>query len=82
MLIDVFLHGSHTWEKSGSWDMGQNALSPSDCRIFKLTVSLEQNDEKAWFLHVDVDSWKLKVDQKILGWAWSKMGFAAPVSRL
>ena len=25
------------------------------------------------FLHVDTDSWKLEVDWKILGWAWSKM---------
>ena len=41
--ILVFLH------KSGSWDMGQNALGQSDCTIFELTVSLEQNDEKAWF---------------------------------
>ena len=25
------------------------------------------------FLHVDANSWKLKVDLKIFGWAWSKM---------
>ena len=43
---------------------------------FKSTVSLKQNDEKPDFLNVDTDSWKLKVDQKILGWAWSKMGVA------
>ena len=36
-------------EKPGSWDMGQNALGQSDCSIFKLTLSLEQNDRKAWF---------------------------------
>ena len=29
--------------------MGQNALGLLDCRIFKLTISLEQNDGKAWF---------------------------------
>ena len=29
--------------------MGQNALDQSDCSIFKLPMSLEQNDEKAWF---------------------------------
>ena len=56
--------------------MGQNALGQSDCRIFKLIISPEQNDEKAWFLHVDTDSWKLKVGWKILGWGWSKMGVA------
>ena len=35
--------------KSGFWDMGQNALGKPDYRIFKSTISLEQNDEKAWF---------------------------------
>ena len=29
--------------------MAQNALGQSDFRIFKSTISLEQNDEKAWF---------------------------------
>ena len=43
--------------------MGQNALDQSDSSIFKLTISLEQNDEKAcFFLHIDADSQKLKVD--------------------
>ena len=35
--------------------------------------------KKPDFLHVDTDSWKLKVDQKILGWGWSKMGGATLV---
>ena len=39
MMFPVFLHKSHTWEKSGSWDMSQNALNQSDCTIFKLTIS-------------------------------------------
>ena len=56
--------------------MGQNALSQSDYRIFKSTISLEQNDEKPDFLHVDTDSWKVEVDWKILRWTWSKMGVA------
>ena len=29
--------------------MGKNALDQSDCRIFRYTISLEQNDEKADF---------------------------------
>ena len=29
-----------------SLDMGQNALGQSDYRIFKYTISPEQNDEK------------------------------------
>ena len=41
---------SHAREKSGSWNMGQNTVGQSDCRIFELTISLEQNDKKAWFL--------------------------------
>ena len=53
--------------------MGQNALDQSDCRILKSTISLEQNHEKAcFFLHIDTNLWKLKVNLKIQGWAWSK----------
>ena len=62
--------------------MGQNALGQSDYRIFKSTISLEQNDEKPDFLHVDTDSWKVEVDWKILGWALSKMCVATLFSGL
>ena len=55
----------------GSWDMYQNIPGQSDCRSFKSAISLETNDEKMIFLHVDRNSLKLKVDWKILGWAWS-----------
>ena len=56
------MHKSHTWENSGSWDMSQNALDQSDCSIFKLTISLEQNGEKAWFFAywcrlIEIKSW-------------------------
>ena len=34
------------------------------------------------FLHVDTNSHKSKVDQKILGWAWSEMGVASLVTGL
>ena len=56
------MHKSHTWENSGSWDIGQNALEQSDCSIFKLTVSLEQNDENArffayWCKFIENKSW-------------------------
>ena len=46
--IWLFLLKFHIWEKSGLLDIGQNALSQSDYRIFNSTVSLEQNDEKTW----------------------------------
>ena len=42
--------------------MDQNKLDESDCRIFKSTRSLEQNNAKPDFLHADTNSWKLKVD--------------------
>ena len=32
--------------------------------------------KKPDFSHVDTDSWKLEVDRKVLGWAWSRMGVA------
>ena len=46
----------------GSWDMGKNALDQSDCRIFKSAISLEQNDEQAWFCaccyrFIEINSW-------------------------
>ena len=37
------------WEKFCSWDICQSALSHSDCRIFKSTISSEQIDEIALF---------------------------------
>ena len=35
------------FENFGSWDMCQNVVSQSDCKIFKETISLEREDEKA-----------------------------------
>ena len=34
------------------------------------------------FLHADTNSQKLKVYQKLFGWAWSKIGVANLVSEL
>ena len=56
------MHKSHTWEKSGSWDIGENALGQSDYRIFKSTISLEQNDGKVrffacWYRFMEIRSW-------------------------
>ena len=55
---------SHIKENSGSWDMGQNALGQSDCRIFKSTISLEKMDETARCFYTDTNSWKFKVALK------------------
>ena len=38
--------------------------------------------EKADLLHADTDSQKLKADQNLTGWAWSKMGVARLVTGL
>ena len=54
-----------------SWDMCQNVIGQSDYRIFKTTISLEQNHEKVWVFDIDTNSLKLKVGWKILGWACS-----------
>ena len=39
-----------------------NALRQSNCRIFKLNISLKQNDEKAWFFacwyrYMEIKNW-------------------------
>ena len=47
MLFAVLLHKFNIWGKSGSWNIDHNVLSQSDYRIFKSTVSPEQNDEIA-----------------------------------
>ena len=38
--------------------------------------------KRSHFLHVDTNSQKLKVDQKMLGCAWSKMAVANLVSKI
>ena len=55
------LERMHIWEILGFWDMGQNAVAQWDCRNFKSTIPVEQNDEKAWFSHVHTNLWKLKI---------------------
>ena len=49
IFSELGLHKSRIWEKSVSRDMDQNALCHSGYRIFKSTISLEQDDEKACF---------------------------------
>ena len=39
-VIAVCLNKFHIWENSGSWDMAQNALGQSDCRIFQSIAGL------------------------------------------
>ena len=39
-VILVCLNKFHIWENSGFWDMAQNALGQSDCRIFQSIAGL------------------------------------------
>ena len=59
-LFAGYLLKSHFREKSGSWDRGQNALSQSDCWVFKSNYIFRENDEIAFFSHVDFKSYKFK----------------------
>ena len=53
-------------ENFGSWDMCQNVLGQSDCKIFKST-SLEQNDEKVYFFACSYKFIEIKTWLKTIG---------------
>ena len=55
--------------------MGQNALGKSDCRIFKSTISLEENDEKAWFFACWYIFIEIRSSLKNIGVGLVKNGF-------
>ena len=51
--------------------MGQNAFNQLDCSIFTLTISLEWNDEEAWFFAYwcrfkEIKSWLKSIDMGII----------------
>ena len=55
--------------------MGQNALGQSEYRIFKSTISLEQNDEKGWFFacwykFMENRSWLKNSGRHGQKWVW------------
>ena len=61
LYINCFMLGK-ILENIGSWDTCQNVPSQSDSKIFKSTISLEQNDEKVWFFacwykFIEIKSW-------------------------
>ena len=55
-------------------DVVKNGCDQSGPWTLKLIVSQEWTDGITDILHVDTDSQKLKADQKIFGWAWSRNG--------
>ena len=59
------------FENFASSDMYKNVFGQSDCRILNKLHLYDENMKKLDFLHVDTNSLKLKVDRKILVWAWS-----------
>ena len=60
--------------------MGQTSLCQSDCRIFKSNISLEHRNEIAYLFAYLYQ--KLRVDRKIFGRVWSKMGVATLLTGL
>ena len=51
--------------------MGQNALGQSDCRIFKLTISLEHKNGKAWIFacwdrSMKIESWFKNIGMSVV----------------
>ena len=78
----MFLHKSHIWEKNFP-EARAKMFSANQIAGFFNQPYL-QNKSVKWpdFLLFHTNSQKLKVDQKILGWAWSKMVVACLVTRL
>ena len=55
----MFLYKSSVWKNFCSRNIGQNALSHSDSRTFKSSISPEQIDETAscWYKFTKIKSW-------------------------
>ena len=68
-----FLLKSHIWENLCSWDMDQDVLSQSDCRIFNQPYLQNKSIKLPDILHVYTSSHIFSCS-KILEWTWSKMG--------
>ena len=71
----IYLKLGLWWKcKFGSWGMYQNALDQTYCRIFKSNVSLEQNDEVAWFFACWYKIMEFKSWLKNIWWGVVKNG--------
>ena len=78
----MFLHKSHIWENFAPEIQAKifsaNQITGFFNELYLQNKSVKQPD----FLQVDTHSQNLKVDQKICGWEWSKMGVASLVMGL
>ena len=54
--------------------MSQNSLDQSDCRVFKLAIYLEQNDEKdffpCWYRFIEIKSWLKNIGVGVVTNKW------------
>ena len=78
----MLLHKSHIWF-SFVPEISAEIFSANQIAGFFNQPYL-QNKSTKWpdFLDVDTSSHKVKVDQKVFGWTWSKMGLASLVTGL
>ena len=82
LSFTIFLCKFHIWEKSGSWYIGRNADSQSDCKIFNyISRTRQQNGNFAFSIVIQIHD-NSKLIENIFGWAWSKMGVTTLVPGL
>ena len=61
VLLLIFHHQSHIWQNSGSWVIGQNAVTQSNCRIASNVIS-QGRSGKVHFWNADKHQSFLQVD--------------------
>ena len=68
ILLLIFHHKSHFWQKSGSWVIGQSGVSQWNCRILQNIISQKKKvNNEVYFWHADKHQSFLQVGSIILG---------------
>ena len=87
--ISCVMHKFFFWERSCSWDIGQNALSQSNCRIFNKVFLQSKLMKQPHFKQVHKNSQNLKFEnflishaQKLVWSIWSLDSKIDSVSRM
>ena len=62
--------------------MAKIGCDQSGLKTLKLAVSTDEQMEQADFCHVNRESQKSEADEKVFGWAWSRIGVASLVTGL